>query len=555
MKITYYYLSKYFTLCFCTLAFCTISAQNTVSFKVATLNCEWLSCPDNAPNNDALQINNIATVLSYVDADIFCLQEIGTSNSYKTLDTLVKKMGSSIWACNISTNNNSNCGQNQGIIYKKSKMNFVSSSQMSAAGTSYNFAGRYPALYEMNFIVGDQLVPVYFVNLHMKAMSDETSYDRRLAASTTLKTLLDGSQWNTKNVVIIGDLNDYLVGTQCNSCGEISPYKNFMDDSQNWKGTTSNLISLYYYPKPVIDNIIISNELFDKYVSNSAFQDIESTTIVNNYSSSTTDHVAISINLSFSINGNGDSTACQSVNYTNTLTHGLDGFVTQNLQGEQVWSSDAVYGAKISGYTLNGNMPNLDVLLSPVLDLSGMESASFFFEHAIKYGETNTEKLHNYHLVGVTRFDATYTQFLEVPTMPVGDSWTFFNSGQIEIPAEYLTSDVQLVFVYQSDASYASTWEIRNLKLTSVCSPTLPTSIEEIVADTKIQVYPNPVEAELNVQCAMCNVQCVEIFDITGKLHSTLHFDDSTIKIRVGDLKPGTYLLKIGDYSTKFIKQ
>ncbi|MDR2512134.1 MAG: endonuclease [Bacteroidales bacterium] len=67
--------------------------------------------------------------------------------------------------------------------------------------------------------------------------------------------------------------------------------------------------------------------------------------------------------------------------------------------------------------------------------------------------------------------------------------------------------------------------------------------------------YPNPVSTELNVQCAMCNVQCVEIFDITGKLHSTLHFDFSTKKIDVVDLPAGTYFIKIGEKTGKFVKE
>jgi hypothetical protein len=68
-------------------------------------------------------------------------------------------------------------------------------------------------------------------------------------------------------------------------------------------------------------------------------------------------------------------------------------------------------------------------------------------------------------------------------------------------------------------------------------------------------IYPNPVSIELNVQCATCNVQCVEIFDITGKLHSTLHFDYGTTKINIVDLKSGIYFLRIDGNIVKFVKK
>ena len=39
-------------------------------------------------------------------------------------------------------------------------------------------------------------------------------------------TLLDGSTYNSKNVILLGDYNDYLTGTQCDNCSPaISPYK------------------------------------------------------------------------------------------------------------------------------------------------------------------------------------------------------------------------------------------------------------------------------------------------------------------------------------------
>ena len=236
--------------------------QSTVEFKISTLNTEWLSCTTEGPTNEELQINNIVAVIKNLNSDLVALQEVGTSNTYTTMDTIVNRLGSE-WAGKIVPWSNDNCSQSQGIVYKKSKVQLVNSSLINNGGSSYNWSsGRYPALYNVNFMVGNSVIPISLINIHAKAMGDETSYSRRVGASISLKALLDGSTYNTNRIVLLGDFNDYLIGTQCSSCSPgDSPYKNFMDDTADYKGLTSGLYDPSY-SSPVIDNIVISNELF-----------------------------------------------------------------------------------------------------------------------------------------------------------------------------------------------------------------------------------------------------------------------------------------------------
>lgn len=287
---------------FCFTSFQEIVSQNQsetfLNFKVTTLNTEWLSCNVNGPSDDALQINNIAALIKTLNSDVIALQEVGTSASYATIDTLVKKLGDD-WGGNIVTWNDDNCKQNQGIIYKKSKVQFVNSSLITSGGSYYNWSsGRYPALYNLSFIVDGETVPVALINIHAKAYNDENSYDRRKGASQGLKTLLDGNSYNTKDIILLGDFNDYLVGSQCTTESN-SPYKNFMDDTSDYLGLTSSLIDTYYH-NPVIDNIIISNELFDNYVENSVTSEIAATQTISNFRYTTTDHMPISATFKFS---------------------------------------------------------------------------------------------------------------------------------------------------------------------------------------------------------------------------------------------------------------
>jgi hypothetical protein len=149
---------------------------DSVQFKVTTLNTEWLSCADSGPSDDNLQINNIATLIKLLNSDVVALQEVGTSSTYATIDTLVKKLGNE-WSGSIVPWNNGNCYQNQGIVYKNTKVQLANASLITNSGSSYNWSsGRYPVLYQINFIAGNNIVPVSLINIHAKAYSDETSY-------------------------------------------------------------------------------------------------------------------------------------------------------------------------------------------------------------------------------------------------------------------------------------------------------------------------------------------------------------------------------------------
>jgi endonuclease/exonuclease/phosphatase family metal-dependent hydrolase len=265
-----------------------IAGAQPYDFKVTTWNVEWLSCLDYKPFDRELQINNVVSVIKTMNSDLVALQEVGTSNSYKTMDTIVKRLGSE-WAGSIMPWKVGNCYQNQAIIYKKSRVNFVNALLITNGGSSYDWSsGRFPALYNVNFVAGDEQIPVTFINIHAKAYADEASYNRRKNASEALKNALDASIYSTKKMVILGDFNDYLYGTQCKTCGGISPYKNFMDDPANYKGVTAEFSNL-------IDNIIISNELFDDYVSNSVFMEVSATQTIPNYKNTTSDHTPVSI--------------------------------------------------------------------------------------------------------------------------------------------------------------------------------------------------------------------------------------------------------------------
>lgn len=293
--------------------------QGVATFKITNWNTEWLGCatPNFGPDNETQQLNNVATAMLAMNSDIYCIQEITNTSSVATIQNLVNLLGSNDWGGVINPVNTDNCDQRQALIYKKSKVLFSSSSMLSTGnsyqGNSYDYnwsGGRYPVVYNVYLLAGNNQIPVSLVNIHAKA-EDNTAmaYTRRLGASVGLKTILDGANYNSKNVILIGDYNDYLVGTTNSQCAcTNSPYKNFMDDPTRYIPVTHTItdVDTSWGTHPIIENIIISNELSTNYLANSAAQEVTMPQLIGGYYSTTSNHLPVSAMFQFSTLGTQD---------------------------------------------------------------------------------------------------------------------------------------------------------------------------------------------------------------------------------------------------------
>jgi endonuclease/exonuclease/phosphatase family metal-dependent hydrolase len=266
-----------------------------IELKVTTFNVEWLGCPSYGPDNESLQMRNVAAVIQALNADVVALQEV-TMNPTKSLDTVLKHLGSE-WGGNIVTWSNNSCSQSQGIVYKKSSVSLIHSALVRNGGTSDSWSsGRFPVLYEVNFLAGENVIPVSIFNIHAKAYSDAQSHSRRVQASASLKALLD-KDYKYRKVIVIGDYNDYAEASQCawyGNCtaGTQSPYKNFADDAAGYRILTSGFTR-------TIDHITISSGLFSSYVASSATRENAATNSVYDYRNTTSDHTPVSVTFSF----------------------------------------------------------------------------------------------------------------------------------------------------------------------------------------------------------------------------------------------------------------
>ena len=101
-------------------------------------------------------------------------------------------------------------------------------------------------------------------------------------------------------------------------------------------------------------------------------------------------------------------------------------------------------------------------LISPEIDLSKVKSATLTFDHAINKGDAANIKTN--HVVKISKDNGATWDELAGVNYPASLSWTFVNSGKVDLAA-YLGSKVKIAFQYMSSDASSATWEIKNLKV------------------------------------------------------------------------------------------
>lgn len=86
--------------------------------------------------------------------------------------------------------------------------------------------------------------------------------------------------------------------------------------------------------------------------------------------------------------------------------------------------------------------------------------------------------------------------------------------------------------------------------------PTSQLTTKEIKLQNKLQAFPVPANTILNVINPQNGANKIEVFDTTGKLvlNKIIGISENKISLNVENLPKGIYLYKIGDLSSKFLK-
>lgn len=123
-----------------------------------------------------------------------------------------------------------------------------------------------------------------------------------------------------------------------------------------------------------------------------------------------------------------------------------------------VWTKSSTYGWKASAYISGTKQASEATVTTPEIDLSEYKDITLTFEHAVKFAASPSSVLS----VEVECEGKVTT--LSVPTWPAGDSWTFYDSGEVSLD-DYAGKTIKLIFRYTSSTSEASTWEVREIKV------------------------------------------------------------------------------------------
>ncbi len=269
-----------------------------LTFDVATWNIEWFGSASNGPSDDARQFANVKAVIEQADIDLWAVQEIADVNDF---DQLLEDLGGAYDGALATLHS----GQRVGFIYKTDVVKVRSVGHILESFSS-DFASRPPLEMEADVTVGDTTVTLTFITIHMKAFSDVTSYNRRLAASQRLKNHIDFTTLATEPVMVLGDFNDELLDSI--TPGKASPYDNFVQDTDDYffpsmaleqAGERSFCSNGSCTSGSNIDQILITDELVPSFVTDSADRYDELISAISSYTSTTSDHLPVLASFSF----------------------------------------------------------------------------------------------------------------------------------------------------------------------------------------------------------------------------------------------------------------
>ena len=218
---------------------------------------------ENFPKEDELTIDYLVETINLMELDIIALQEIRNTDSF---NQLVNKLGDN-WVGYRAGN-----GNNQELSYliNTERINYEHPYTILDQ-EEYYFA--YKAPYVLEFSFNNQ--NFILINVHYKCcgdgylnLNDESDEEfRRLTSSIYLENYIT-TNFNSDNVIILGDFNDELTDSYENNIFNI-----FTDNPDKYRFTDIEMAEQVdpwqYWSFPSwpshLDHILISNELFDDF--------------------------------------------------------------------------------------------------------------------------------------------------------------------------------------------------------------------------------------------------------------------------------------------------
>ena len=233
----------------------------------------------------------------------------------------------------------------------------------------------------------------------------------------------------------------------------------------------------------------------------------------------------------------------------------LGSFTTFDAYGDQSWHQGVYQGttyANMNGYAEQAAHHNEDWLISPaiVVGTDEWEEIIIEFRTAMKFdGDPLRVAISTDYDGQSDPSDFEWEDITDAFDFSTGN-YEWVESGQYAIvdpePGNYY-----IAFIYTSSDEAASSWEIDYVKVTGVQY----VSVNE--HQTQVNIYPNPAREQVSFM--LDDNAEVTIFDMTGRMVSTIAFEAGQAQLNVNELVNGVYFVNVryangGTAVTKFVK-
>jgi predicted extracellular nuclease len=219
----------------------------------------------NYPKLNDQTISNVSEIITDLDADVYGMQEIEDTTSFRRLLDSIPEYGG-LFSLDRYTSGEY---QKTAVIYKKDIVQ-ISDVEMLFTGDGYSFP-RPPLQVYVTALHNQKIFDFTLIILHLKASGGSKNEARRRSACEKLKNYLDVEISNSmdKDFMVIGDWNDEL-----NDPFSQNVFQVFLNDPLNYTFLTKDLANdpvnnatyIAGY-QSVIDHILISEDVQSEYTA------------------------------------------------------------------------------------------------------------------------------------------------------------------------------------------------------------------------------------------------------------------------------------------------
>jgi Secretion system C-terminal sorting domain/Endonuclease/Exonuclease/phosphatase family/Family of unknown function (DUF5689) len=283
------------------------------ALNIVSWNVNWFGSPTQGPSNLTTQYNNVKTVLTTINADIFEMEEVSDSVSFQAL---VASIGGYTCKCSPEYSYSNSApvdpyGQRLCFVYKNSVFSNVTTTPLLTnykndpsllvgypnSNSRFWASGRLPFMMTANVTINGVTRNMGFVAVHARANTSASPaqdiYDMRKYDVEKLKEYLDANYPNLP-LIMSGDFNDDLDETVAYVATNTSTYSSFINDASNYDLFSLNLSKAGARSTvgftDVIDHIIGSNEMSSTFITARVGTP---QTYIASYGTTTTDHYPV----------------------------------------------------------------------------------------------------------------------------------------------------------------------------------------------------------------------------------------------------------------------